>query len=121
MVGHTANWCGLGIDIEQHLSNKIAQEIAPVALTSYEQANFGNDPLWVTLIFSAKESLFKALSPLTNRRFDFDAAELCLNSQFVPHLRLTCDLAPDWRAGHMIKPLLVPCVAGVLTAVALPA
>ncbi|WP_106743396.1 4'-phosphopantetheinyl transferase family protein [Yoonia maritima] len=121
MVGNAANWCGLGVDIEQHLNIQIAQEIAPVALTQRERVTFGADPLWVTLIFSAKESLFKALSPLINRRFDFDAAEMCADPKGAPHLRLTCDLTPDWPAGRMIKPLLIPCRAGVLTAVALPA
>lgn len=120
MVGKATNWDGLGVDIEQRLNNQIAQEIAPVALTQPERATFGADPLWVTLIFSAKESLFKALSPLINRRFDFDAAELCANPQGAPHLRLTRDLAPDWPAGRMIEPVLIPCRAGVLTAVALP-
>ncbi len=120
IAGHAGNWCGLGIDIEQHLSVEVAKDIAPVALTPYERAHFKGDPLWIALIFSAKESLFKALSPLIDKRFDFDAAELCVDAHPAPYLRLTRDLTPDWCAGRAITPLLIPCKDGVLTAVTLP-
>ncbi|WP_162197183.1 4'-phosphopantetheinyl transferase family protein [Loktanella sp. S4079] len=121
MVGALAHWSGLGIDIEQHLNTDIAAEIAPVALTQSEQDEFGCDPLQVALAFSAKESLFKALNPLIKKRFDFDAAELCWAGGCEPQLRLVYDLSPEWSAGRTIQPILIPCRAGVLTAVALSA
>lgn len=121
LLGHAADWHGLGVDLERRLSRLVAQEIAPVALTTAERAAFGADPLWVGLIFSAKESLFKALSPLIGRRFDFDAAQMVPGAPGRwPQLRLACDLAPGWAAGCVISPVLIACPQGVITAVALP-
>lgn len=121
LLGAATAWGGLGIDIEQHLTPTLAQQIAPVALTAQEQAAFGADPHWVGLIFSVKESLFKALSPHLGLRFDFDAAELCpATPAEPPALRLTRDLAPRWWAGRRIGALLLAGPAGVMTAVALP-
>lgn len=121
LLGHAAAWSGLGVDIEQALPPTVAREIAPVALTAAERGEFGTDPLWVGLVFSVKESLFKALSPLVGRRFDFDAAELLPEvAGSPPSLRLTRDLAPGWSAGRRIGAMLFSGPAGVLTAVALP-
>lgn len=121
LLGDTAVWGGLGIDIEQHLTPPLAQQIAPVALTVAEQEAFGADPRWVGLIFSVKESLFKALSPQIGQSFDFGAAELCAATEAEPPaLRLTRDLAPGWRTGRRIGAVLLAGPAGVMTAVALP-
>ncbi|MBL3585607.1 4'-phosphopantetheinyl transferase superfamily protein [Rhodovulum sulfidophilum] len=120
LVGPSARRAGLGVDIEGPLSPRVAAEIAPVALTPEERACFGTDPVWVGLIFSAKESLFKALSPRIGRRFDFDAARLLPGGATRPPLLcLTCDLAPGWEAGRRIEPVLIAHEQGVMTAVAL--
>ncbi|WP_062763227.1 4'-phosphopantetheinyl transferase [Falsirhodobacter sp. alg1] len=118
LLGRADAWSGLGVDIEGALCPEVAKDIAPVALTAAERSLFGTSPLAVGMIFSAKESLFKALSPLIGRRFDFDAAQLSANA---PQLCLTCDLAPGWQAGRKIDVVMIPFEAGVLTAVALPA
>ncbi|WP_414896716.1 4'-phosphopantetheinyl transferase family protein [Rhodovulum sp. YEN HP10] len=120
LVGSSAQRVGLGVDIEGPLSPQVAAEIAPVALTPGERACFGTDPVWVGLIFSAKESLFKALSPRIGRRFDFDAARMMPGgARRPPLLCLTCDLAPGWEAGRRIEPVLITHEQGVMTAVAL--
>ena len=70
----------LGIDIEPVMSEQTAQQIAKAVLVNDEyhlvSAIEKPNPLILTLIFSAKESLFKALYPEVQRYFDFDAAQV---------------------------------------------
>jgi len=72
----------LGLDIEQQLSTKTANNVhasivQPSEMTVLEQ---GDNRLpfttLITIAFSAKESLFKALYPLVGRYFGFDAAHI---------------------------------------------
>jgi enterobactin synthetase component D len=53
----------------------------------------------ISLTFSLKESLFKALYPLTLTRFYFHDAELLEIDHHSARLRLLIDLHPEWRAG----------------------
>ena len=53
----------------------------------------------ISLTFSLKESLFKALYPLTLTRFYFHDAELLEIDHDSARLRLLIDLHPDWRTG----------------------
>ena len=54
----------------------------------------------VTLTFSAKESLFKALYPIVQKRFYFEHAEVLEWSEAGQvRLRLLTDLSPEWRHG----------------------
>lgn len=56
------------------------------------------------IVFSAKESLFKALYPQSQHIFRFEAAKLCeieLNNNFFS-LELTRQLAPGLCAGYRI-------------------
>ncbi len=55
--------------------------------------------LWVTLTFSVKESLFKALYPV-QKRFYFEHAEVLEWTQAGSvRLRLLTDLSSEWRNG----------------------
>jgi len=76
----SAENCLLGVDIEETLLSK---ESISVFLSEKEQALIRNQGVrntnknWLfTAVFSAKESLFKALYPLVKRYIDFDYAEL---------------------------------------------
>lgn len=68
---------GVGIDIEAWLSPMLASDIHHVIISSQEQALLLNKSSsitfshFLTLIFSAKESLFKALYPRVQCWFDF--------------------------------------------------
>ena len=54
----------------------------------------------MTLTFSLKESLFKALYPLTQQRFYFEHAEIVEWSPTgTARLRLLTDLSLRWRKG----------------------
>ncbi|MDH0615173.1 MULTISPECIES: 4'-phosphopantetheinyl transferase superfamily protein [unclassified Agrobacterium] len=105
LAGSSERFCGIGIDIERFLTEEEADDIAPQALTANERHNLGNaiDPFMIGLIFSAKESLFKALYPTVKRPFFFEAAELSgFDGSGCATLRLTADLSEKWRGGTEI-------------------
>ncbi|MCF9011530.1 4'-phosphopantetheinyl transferase superfamily protein, partial [Pseudomonas carnis] len=69
IVGHKAQWRGLGMDLEHLLSLERAERLAGEILTADELQRMATLPreqhaLLVTLTFSVKESLFKALYPI---------------------------------------------------------
>ena len=81
------------------------REIAEMLASHAEAQYIARLPLareWVlTLLFSAKESLFKALYPALQRDFDFMAAELAALAQAERRftLRLTVTLSAHFKAG----------------------
>lgn len=75
IAARDTDFSGLGIDCETLLSDTAAAEIAPWVVQRNDLSckievslSYG---LWVTLIFSAKESLFKALAPTHKKYIDF--------------------------------------------------
>jgi enterobactin synthetase component D len=94
---------GLGIDIEELLTNDAAHKIARTVIDEAERTllessteGFG---VCFTAAFSAKESLFKALYPRVGAYFDFHAARVIAldwaKQQLV--LELIQDLGPLYR------------------------
>lgn len=106
VVARNGDCQGLGLDLEQLLSLDRAERLADQILTPAElQRLHGLESerraLLVTLTFSFKESLFKALYPLVKTRFYFEDAELLAWSpEGRARLRLLTDLSPDWPAGR---------------------
>lgn len=105
IVAHTRHWRGLGLDLENLLSDERALRLAAEILTPAELTRLADTPrkqqaLLVSLTFSAKESLFKALYPLVRQRFYFEHAELLEWSvDGRARLRLLIDLSSEWHAG----------------------
>ena len=105
IVGHKAQWRGLGMDLENVLSLERAERLAVEILTAAELQRMTMLPreqhaLLVTLTFSAKESLFKALYPIVQKRFYFEHAEVLEWSENGQvRLRLLTDLSEEWRHG----------------------
>lgn len=103
IVSRCADWRGLGLDIEHLLSEEQAIQLAAEILTPRElqrlppqEVAFG-----VTLTFSLKESLFKALYPLTSKYFYFEHAELLeWDTEGHARLRLLTDLSTEWSSGR---------------------
>ncbi len=99
------HWRGLGIDVEQQLAvtradRLVAEILTPRELDGYAELDAAQRAQRVTLTFSLKESLFKALYPLVNTRFYFQDAELIAPpSGGRARLRLLSDLSPEWTAG----------------------
>lgn len=97
---------GLGLDQESLLDEARAERLMGEILTAPERERL--DPrqlaLAVTLTFSLKESLFKALYPLTGQRFYFEHAEvLDWTTDGLARLRLLTDLSAQWRHGTELQ------------------
>ncbi|MBF1802228.1 4'-phosphopantetheinyl transferase superfamily protein [Alcanivorax sp. ST75FaO-1] len=120
LVGDGANWQGLGLDVEHWLAPARAARLCGELLTPVERealAGLSEDALarHVTLTFSVKESLFKALYPLTGRRFYFQDAAL-----EDGRIRLLTDLSEDWSAGTCLSFRAEEESAGVLSWITIP-
>lgn len=70
----------LGLDTEMLMPLATAREMAPMIATPLEYQNLLKQPigtqLLTTIIFSAKEAIFKCLYPLLKFRFDFTDVEI---------------------------------------------
>jgi len=79
-VTNNPNVSGLGIDIECVMEEEQEKELCSYIITPNEKSTFlklsklSSNPL--TIIFSAKESIYKALYPTVRRFFDFNAVTL---------------------------------------------
>jgi enterobactin synthetase component D len=93
------------MDMENLLDAERAQRLAGEILTPDELQRMAAGPaehiaLLVTLTFSAKESLFKALYPIVQKRFYFEDAQLLeWSDSGHARLRLQIDLSSEWRNG----------------------
>ncbi|WP_202027612.1 MULTISPECIES: 4'-phosphopantetheinyl transferase family protein [Pseudomonas] len=109
IVANKAHWRGLGMDLENLLNHERAERLAGEILTPPElqrMAAGGREhlALLVTLTFSVKESLFKALYPIVQQRFYFEHAEVLewtMDGQV--RLRLLTDLSSEWRNGTELE------------------
>ena len=84
-VADTTSARSLGIDSEYMINEKTASNIACHILREEEnycdnQQLVDNDIAYLTLIFSAKESIFKCLHPLVHQYFDFKDATISLST-----------------------------------------
>jgi len=96
-VGNKSVIKGVGIDVETFIDTETAGKIINSVLTHSEFSFTGEsialDPEILTLIFSAKESLYKALHPHVGRYFDFKAA--AINKIDVITKRFTIELVEE--------------------------
>lgn len=109
VAARSDQWRGLGLDVEKLLPTARADRLAEEILTPLElEACTGLDDaqraLRVTLTFSIKESLFKALYPLVKTRFYFHEAELIhQGTDGHARLRLLNDLSEEWKTGTELE------------------
>lgn len=105
----SAQWIrGIGIDSERLIAEKTANNVASHILIPTEtyEKNCGlvsSARQYLTLIFSAKESIFKCLFPLVEQYFDFRDAEISLNPQDPGkfRFRLRKHLTGEFRDGYI--------------------
>jgi len=108
----------LGIDIEHWVTSKFAQESAHLILTpselelwkikAYEFFDFSQ---FVSLIFSVKESLYKAVYPLAKQYIDFleafvvdiDFENQKLILAFAPEIRNRYQLLEQYQGGWKVE------------------
>lgn len=104
LVAASDQWRAIGMDVERMLPVERALRLQGEILTPDELSRLdGLDDegraLRISLTFSFKESLFKALYPLTLTHFYFHDAELLDCDHDSARLRLLIDLSHDWRTG----------------------
>ena len=124
VVGAAGHYAGLGLDIEKWLPAPRAERLHGEILTPSELQRFATrtDLAWLTtLAFSLKESLFKALYPLVQRRFYFHDAELLdWDASGRARLRLLSDLAADWPAASLLDGQFNAAEEHLLSLIAIP-
>ncbi|MDX1800827.1 MAG: 4'-phosphopantetheinyl transferase superfamily protein [Marinobacter sp.] len=127
MVAARRHYLGLGMDVERRLTEQRATRLLDQVLTPDEKARHAANPgssyaQLVTLTFSLKESLFKALYPVVKRRFYFQDAELLTwNASGEATLRLLSDLSAQWPRGRTVDAQFTEVDHRLLTLVAIPA
>lgn len=127
VVGRQSHYAGLGLDVERIMPDERALKLAHQILTANEQARFADQMThtpgeFLTLVFSLKESLFKALYPLTRKHFYFEHAELVdSNPDGSARMRLLTDLSEDWRSDRELDAHFVSRHGRVLSLVAVEA
>jgi 4'-phosphopantetheinyl transferase EntD len=124
-VAHTASFAAIGIDAEIHdaLPAGLLPWIAGDDETRWVRAREGDGMCWDRLLFSAKESVFKAWFPLTGGSLNFKDARVTFASEagtfdariLVADPRLGAVPAQDFRGAFLVRDGLV------ITAIVLPA
>lgn len=108
-IDHLNNYTGIGVDIQKCISIETANKIWPLIMSTVEKelliTNVIEFPVLLTIVFSAKESLYKALysqvksfnyfNLLTITKLDFK------NKKFV--LELKCDLKNNYNYGDRFE------------------
>lgn len=99
---------GVGIDSERVLEPSKAKDLSKYIVTVHEQNDYLVSGIaldfheYLTLVFSAKESLFKALNPIVRKMFDFMDARILdislLNRSFS--YELLKDLNAIFKKGY---------------------
>lgn len=126
-VARRADTRGLGLDIELPMDNERARELLESIAAADEVAHLVRLTGWssaavLTLVFSAKETVFKCLFPQVGRYFDFrDASVIDLDlARGCFSVRLLRPLTPALPAGHLLEGRFERDERLVCTAMVLP-
>ncbi|PXG03701.1 4'-phosphopantetheinyl transferase, partial [Brucella abortus] len=124
VAARQSRYLGLGIDIERLQTESSARKIAPQILGESElrQLPEAGRAFLVSLAFSAKESLFKALYPAVQQFQSFHAAAFSFDGDRQQAcLELAVDWSAQWRRGQRF-PIRFFCRDGfILTCTAIAA
>lgn len=127
ITGPASHYQSLGLDLEHRVPDQDVDSLSQLILTPGERERFrrelaANAGLWLTRVFSLKESLYKALFPLTGQRFYFEHAEvLSIGPDGTARLRLLMELSTDWRFGQALEGHIAVTADQVLSLIAVPA
>lgn len=118
VVALSNNAIYLGIDIEHWVSSEFAQESAHLILTPSEldlwkskAAEFFDFARYVSLVFSVKESLYKAVYPTAKQYIDFLEASIVdinfenqtLTLAFTSQIQKRYQLLEQYQAGWVVE------------------
>jgi enterobactin synthetase component D len=94
---------GAGLDVERIVSRRRASRVGPLVVDRDEllaaRGSGLDEALGVTLLFSAKETLFKCLFPIVRRWFGYSAARIRPHEDGSFEARLTMALTDAFPAG----------------------
>ena len=129
IIGESVHWRSLGVDIEKPIKVERAERLSSTILTATEQEHFKHlDPQhaawYLTYVFSLKESLFKALNPLTGVYFTFQDAQVlnCVSAESgSTQLRLCKQLSSAWPVGSQLNGHFARLHGSAITLVTVPA
>jgi 4'-phosphopantetheinyl transferase EntD len=109
--GHVALWVGsmsggyAGVDLER--CSELADGVIDKLADDDERRLIHDQALSASLLFSAKESIYKALWPLVRRTFWFDAVrviDVCINGEdAIMMFQVRHDLCEQVRQGQMVR------------------
>jgi enterobactin synthetase component D len=108
-VCQSAEFGRVGIDLEPLMTLATAAEVGPLIAgrNEVDLIDWADtcEPLRLTLIFSAKEALFKAMYPDIRRIVDFSCASLVGVDRMAGRMLLTLedDLGAPWNTGRQIE------------------
>lgn len=126
IVANKQHWRGLGMDMENLLAHDRAARLAREIMLPDELERMAAGPEHriaqrVTLTFSLKESLFKALYPLVLKRFYFHDAELLeWSDDGSARMRLKIDLSAEWHDGKELDAQFSVQHGQILSLVSIP-
>ncbi|AWB34174.1 4'-phosphopantetheinyl transferase family protein [Orrella marina] len=124
MAAPATRFHAVGIDVEMLIDAEIAQDIRHSVGRDREleclERNIPCRARSLTLLFSAKEALYKALYPFSRQYKDFHAAEIVSCQANALVLRLTEDWCGSWRGGACVEVRYAWMDREVLTAVCIP-
>ncbi|MEM8843882.1 MAG: 4'-phosphopantetheinyl transferase superfamily protein [Pseudomonadota bacterium] len=106
IVANNTDYLTLGIDIEKVMTEKTAKEIYQQFMESSEEGCYEDMYTFaekVTIQFTIKEAIFKALYPLINKRFYYEAVRLISINESEASLKLMMDLSDDWKKDDELK------------------
>jgi enterobactin synthetase component D len=88
----------VGLDIEEIINEETLQDVAPYITTGAERDLFGEQnhlsyAAFITVCFSAKESIYKALSPITQFFFGFEAATMIAINDYSVEFKIDKEVA----------------------------
>ena len=121
---------GIGIDCERIMSAAVAEDVASRVIPEADGSVQFDEavghlarPVFVSTVFSAKESIYKCLNPLTGSFFGFGAVALESIDVSAGHLefRVVDELGPAAPAGLRLTVRFELDEEHVVTAVSLPA
>lgn len=104
-VGTMMCYRSVGVDVEEICTIEVAKELSSQVLVSDEHKlciNMFPFEVYVSLVFSAKESVYKALFPDVGYVFEFhDIMVTNIDSKLIT-FALKKTLSPYWKAGFLI-------------------
>ncbi len=94
----------IGLDMELMIDDRTAKDISSLILVSADRefASRMDFNRLVTLVFSIKEALFKALYKDVGYIFGFECAAVIRLDENLARLEIQCDLSERWKKGSFV-------------------